>query len=250
MAIKKLLPDLKKKEAIDFVIANAENIAGGAGITPNTIEELFALGINVATSGDHIWDKKEIIDVINHPYLVRPANLSESAACKGFCFKEVAGVKVAVLNLQGRVFMKIPSDCPFAAAKKIVPQLKKETNIIIVDFHGEATSEKRAMGWFLDGQISAMIGTHTHVQTADEEILPQGSAYITDSGMTGPVDSVIGRKKEAVIQAFLSGMPNRFEIATDDVELQGVLIEIDNATGKAHSIKRIKEKLPIESESV
>lgn len=146
--------------------------------------------------------------------------------------------------------MKIPSDCPFAAAKKIVPQLKKETNIIIVDFHGEATSEKRAMGWFLDGQISAMIGTHTHVQTADEEILPQGSAYITDSGMTGPVDSVIGRKKEAVIQAFLSGMPNRFEIATDDVELQGVLIEIDNATGKAHSIKRIKEKLPIESESV
>jgi len=241
-AVKELLPGLKEREGIDFVIANAENTAGGAGITPNTIEEIFGFGVNVITSGDHIWDKKEIINIIDHPSLLRPANLSEMAAGKGYCIKESHGLKIAVLNLLGRVFMKMPSDCPFTAAKKIVPILRQETPIIIVDFHAEATSEKRALGWFLNGQVSAVVGTHTHVQTADEEILDGGTAYITDTGMTGPVDSVIGRKKEIVVQAFLTGMPARFEVATGNVQLQGVVIEIDDS-GKAKSITRLIEKL-------
>lgn len=242
LAVEKLLPKIKKDEKIDFTLANAENVAGGVGITPKTAQDLFNLGVDILTAGDHIWDRKEVLDIVAHPYFLRPANLSEQALGKGYCIISKSGLKLGAVSLQGRVFMR-PVDCPFNAIKKIIPLIQKETPNIIVDVHAEASSEKRALGWFLDGQVSAILGTHTHIQTADEEVLPQGSAYITDVGMSGPCDSVIGRNKEKVIETFITGMPARFEIATGDIQLQGVIIEIDNSTGKALSIKRVKEKL-------
>ncbi len=242
LAVEKLLPALKEKEGLSFVVANAENSAGGMGVTPKTAEELFTLGIDVLTNGDHIWDRKEVVDIVSHPFIIRPLNISDMALGKGFCIIDKNGAKLAVINLQGRVFMR-PVDCPFNAVKKILPLVRKETHNIIVDIHAEATSEKRAMGFFLDGQVSACVGTHTHVQTADEQLLPLGSAYITDAGMTGPCDSVIGRKKEKVIEAFVTGMPSRFEVATDDLQLQAVIIDIDESCGKAKSIKRVIEKV-------
>ncbi|MFH1201444.1 MAG: TIGR00282 family metallophosphoesterase [Candidatus Omnitrophota bacterium] len=241
--VAKLLPKIKEEHQINLVIANAENAAGGSGLTAKVVSELFNLGINAITSGDHIWKRSEIVDIIDvTPYLLRPANLAPNVPGKGHCLIQKDDLKIGLINLQGRVFMQAV-ECPFRTAKLIVADLKKVTPIIIVDMHAEATSEKIALGYFLDGEVSAVLGTHTHVPTADEHILSGGTAYITDVGMAGPCDSVIGRRKEEIIERFLTGMPTRFEVATGDLRLQGVVIDIDNKTGRAISIQRIQEKL-------
>ncbi|HPS19782.1 MAG TPA: TIGR00282 family metallophosphoesterase [Candidatus Omnitrophota bacterium] len=233
----------KKEESIDFVIANGENSAGGSGITPVITEELLSYGVDVITSGDHIWKKKEIYDVLKvSRRIVRPLNYPKGVIGNGYTIVESAnGKKVGVINLLGRVFLE-PMDCPFTRVKEIIEDVKKETRIIIVDFHAEATSEKVAMGWFLDGHVSGVFGTHTHIQTADEKILPNGTAYLTDAGMTGPYDSVIGRQKEQIIEMFLTQLPVRFEMASREVEMHGVLVEVNNDTGRAKNIKRVQIK--------
>jgi len=243
-AIKKLLPEIKREHGIDFVVANAENAAGGSGITPKVAEELFSSGVSVLTSGDHIWKKREIMELINaEERILRPVNFPGGAPGRGGAvFKVKDNLKIGVVNVQGRVFMQA-LDCPFKAAKAAQETLSKETKIIIVDMHAEATSEKVALGWYLDGLVSAVLGTHTHVQTADEKILPQGTAYISDAGMTGPQDSVIGRKIEDVLERFITCVPVRFGIAAGNIQLQGVVLDIDEQTGKARSIVRIQKKL-------
>ena len=240
-AVRDGLPGLKNKLKIDFVIANVENAAGGFGITQSVAEELFSLGIDVFTSGNHVWDKKEAVTYITkESRLLRPANYPADVPGFGsIVMKTLSGEKVAVLNVSGRVFMP-PLDCPFKAAKKELPALKEETNAIIVDFHAEATSEKSAMGWYLDGEVSAVIGTHTHVQTADEKILPKGTAFITDAGMTGPVNSVIGVNKEQIVTKFLTSIPTRFETAKGETIFSGVLLDINAKTGMAKKIQRIQ----------
>ncbi len=243
-AIKKLLPEIKREHGIDFVVANAENAAGGSGITPKVAEELFSSGVSVLTSGDHIWKKREIMELINaEERILRPVNFPGGAPGRGGAvFKVKDNLKIGVVNVQGRVFMQA-LDCPFKAAKAAQETLSKETKIIIVDMHAEATSEKVALGWYLDGLVSAVLGTHTHVQTADEKILPQGTAYISDAGMTGPQDSVIGRKIEDVLERFITCVPVRFGIAAGNIQLQGVVLDIDEQTGMARSILRIQKKL-------
>jgi len=240
-AVREILPGLIREEGIDFVVANGENAAGGIGITPEKAEELLALGIDVLTSGNHIWKKKEIFPYLeSHPRLLRPANYPPGVPGRGSgIFLSRRGMKVGVLNLEGRVFMR-PVESPFRVSERQIEYLKGETPIVVVDFHAEATSEKMAMGWFLDGEVTAVIGTHTHVQTADERVLPGGTAYITDAGMTGPLDSVIGMRKEIAIEGFLTLLPNKFQVAKGDVELQGVLLEVDEVTGLARSIRRIR----------
>lgn len=237
-----LLPELVKEFCPDLVLANGENAAAGFGITPPLVDELLALGIAVLTSGNHIWDKKEIIPYFaerSNGRLLRPANFPASAPGAGvYTGKNASGIPYAVINLQGRVFMP-PLDCPFRTADALLAQLPGDVKVRIVDIHAEATSEKMALGWYLDGRVTAVLGTHTHVPTADEVILPQGTAYITDVGMSGPYDSVIGVEKGAVIKKFLDQMPGRFEVAKDRARLSGVLIEADPATGRAHSIRRI-----------
>ena len=242
-AIKTLVVPLKQELGIDFVIANAENASGGSGITAKVAVELFASGVDVLTSGDHIWKKPEIFELINQEdRILRPLNFPSGAPGRGAnVFKGQNGVKVGVININGRVFMEA-LDCPFKAALKAAEELAAETKIIIVDIHAEATSEKIALGWYLDGKVSAIFGTHTHIQTADEKILPQGTAYITDVGMTGPYDSVIGRRVEDVLTRFLSSIPVRFQVAEGNIQLHGALVEIDEATGKARSILRIQKK--------
>lgn len=244
-AIFKLLPGIKDEFKIDLTVANCENAAGGAGVTPSVCEELFKLGCNVLTSGDHIWDRREIVDYIaKEKFLLRPLNFPAEAPGRGYCvFDLPAGQKIAVVSLLGRVFIKQLVDCPFKRVREILPQLEKETPIILVDIHAEATSEKIALAYFLDGKVSAVVGTHTHVQTADERILPQGTAFITDLGMCGPFDSVIGQKKEKIIERYLTGIPTRFEVAESDIQLQGVVLDIDEKTGKAKQITRIQKKL-------
>ncbi|MDD5166900.1 MAG: TIGR00282 family metallophosphoesterase [Candidatus Omnitrophica bacterium] len=243
-AIKNLLPGLKKEYGLDFVIANAENASGGSGITLSVAEELFASGVDVLTSGDHIWKKREIFDIINQEArILRPVNFPPGTPGSGSgLFKVKDKLKVGVINVNGRVFME-PLECPFRATKQAQEELEKDTKIIIVDIHAEATSEKVALGWYLDGKVSAVLGTHTHIQTADEKILPGGTAYITDVGMTGPYDSVIGRRKEDVLEGFLTSVPVRFEVAEDNIQLHGAIIDIDENTGKANSITRIQKKL-------
>ncbi len=243
-AVRKLLPELKKEFGLGFVIANAENAAGGSGITQKIAYELFDSGVDVLTSGDHIWKKKEIVEVIkSDPRIMRPANFPESSPGRGYnVFNTATGVKVGVINIQGRVFMEA-LDCPFRVADKAYEALQKDTKIIIVDMHAEATSEKVALGWYLDGKVSAVLGTHTHIQTADDKILPAGSAYITDAGMTGPYDSVIGRKVEHVLERFLTSMPVKFEVAESNIQLHGVVVDVDEVSGKARSITRIQRKI-------
>ncbi|MFH1995766.1 MAG: TIGR00282 family metallophosphoesterase [Candidatus Omnitrophota bacterium] len=243
-AIKELLPKIKNRENIDFVIANCENAAGGSGITGPTADELFKNKIDVLTSGDHIWKKKEIVERIDaDTRILRPANYpSGSPGFGAAVFESRGGVKIGVVNLIGRIFMQA-LDCPFKAAKQEIARIKDAASVIIVDVHAEATSEKIALGWYLDGLVSAVLGTHTHVQTADEKILPEGTAFISDVGMTGPFDSVIGRKKEQVLTRFITQMPARFEMAENDIQLHGVVIDIDENSGKARSILRIQEKL-------
>jgi len=240
-ALREGLPDLMSKLKIDFVIANGENAAGGFGVTKSVGEEIFSLGVDVLTSGNHIWDKKEAMTyIVKESRLLRPANYPGGVPGFGSIVMNTAsGEKIGILNLSGRVFMN-PLDCPFQTARKEIALLKKDTNIIIVDMHAEATSEKAAMAWFLDGEVSAVIGTHTHVQTADERILPKGTAFISDAGMTGPVNSIIGVKTEQIINKFLTHIPVRFETAKGESVLSCVLIEINEKTGSAVSIQRIQ----------
>lgn len=243
-AVKQLLPALKKEHGLDFVIANAENAAGGSGITASVAQELFDLGIDVLTSGDHIWKKREIFELIGkEDRILRPVNLPLGAPGRGEqLFKSKSGVKIGVINVNGRVFMEA-WECPFRSARQAQELLVAETPVIIVDIHAEATSEKIALGWYLDGKVCAVLGTHTHIQTADERILPQGSAYITDVGMTGPYDSVIGRRIEDVLERFITCIPTRLEVAKENIQLHGVVLDIDENTGKARSIVRIQRKL-------
>jgi metallophosphoesterase (TIGR00282 family) len=243
-AVEELIPRIKKKEGADFVIANGENAAGGSGVTPRIAEELLDCSIDVITSGDHIWKRKDIVEVLDqHPNILRPANYPPGVPGLGYhIIKSKKGEEVGVINLVGRVFME-PVECPFRKAREAIEELSQKAKIIIVDIHAEATSEKIAMGWYLDGLVSAVIGTHTHVQTADERVLPQGTAYITDVGMTGPHDSVIGRRKEQILTRFITQLPTRFEMADEDVQLNGALLEIDEKTGRAKSIKRVHEVL-------
>ena len=246
--VKERLPEIVKKHSIDLVIANGENSAAGFGITPALAEELFDLGIDVMTTGNHVWDKHEIIEYFqmadDNPHsparrLLRPANFPASLPGWGVYEGSKNGVGYAVLDLQGRVFMG-SSDDPF----RVVDQLlaKVTAKIVFVDFHAEATSEKIAFGWYLDGRVTAVVGTHTHIPTADEIVLPKGTAYITDVGMTGPYDSVIGVKKELVVEKFLKGMPARFEAATGDVRLCAVVVQCDDKTGRATRMERLMLK--------
>ncbi|GBD39934.1 hypothetical protein HRbin37_02220 [bacterium HR37] len=239
-AVSSLLPNLVRENEVDFVIANCENAAGGKGVTPKLVEFLLNCGINVLTSGNHIWDRKEIIPYIgNQPRLLRPANFPRSTPGNGYgVFETALGYKIGVINLCGNLFMD-SYDHPFFTASDLVEQISKQTNIVIVDFHAEATSEKIAMGWYLDGKVSAVVGTHTHVQTADERILANGTAYITDIGMTGPMNSVIGMNKEKVITRFLTLMPQKFEPAREDIWLHGVIIDLDPDSGKGLAIRRV-----------
>jgi 2',3'-cyclic-nucleotide 2'-phosphodiesterase len=242
--VKERLAGLVRDHAIDLVIANGENSAGGFGITPVIAEELFELDIDVITTGNHVWDKREILDFFeegkngNSPArrVLRPANYPPDMPGAGLYQGHKGKIPYAVMNLQGRVFMA-SNDDPFRTADRLLE--KVEHKIILVDFHAEATSEKISFGWYLDGRVTAVIGTHTHVPTADERILPKGTAYITDVGMTGPYEGVIGVKKELVINKFLNGMPVRFEAATGDVRLCAVVIDCDEKTGKARDIERI-----------
>lgn len=240
-AVEGIIPDLVARHQLQLCIANGENAAGGFGLTEGVVAELCKNGIDVITSGNHLWDKKEIIPLLNEAScLLRPANYPPQVpGCGSAVFRTSSDVPVGVLNLQGRVFMR-EIDCPFRVADRELENLRKMAKIIIVDLHAEATSEKMAMGWYLDGRVSAVIGTHTHVQTADECILPGGTAYITDAGMTGPHDSVIGVKKEAVLERFLTQLPTRFETATSNVKLCGVVIEVDEDSGKAQAIQRVR----------
>jgi len=238
------LQGLIQAHRVDFCIANVENAAAGFGITPQIADELLAAEIDVLTSGNHIWDKRAILPYLaQQPRLLRPHNYPPAAPGTGlFVGNSRCGVRVAVLNLQGRVYMP-PIDCPFAVGEATVEEVRRQTPVVLIDFHGEATSEKQAFAWYIDGRVSAVIGTHTHVQTADERILPGGTAFLTDAGMCGPLDSVIGVRKDIVIERFLSQRPNQFETAKNLVYLQGCVIDIDEVTGKARSIERVRERL-------
>lgn len=246
--VRESLKTLVREHRADLIIANGENSAGGFGITPVLAEELFELGVDVITTGNHVWDKTEIQDYYkmagDNPHsparkVLRPANYAADLPGWGVYEGTKNGVPYAVMNLQGRVFMA-SNDDPFRVADKLLSEIKAK--IIFVDVHAEATSEKISLGWYLDGRVTALVGTHTHIPTADERILPHGTAYITDVGMTGPYDGVIGVKKELVIGRFLNNMPVRFEAATGDVRLCGVVVDCDNTTGRATSIERILVK--------
>ena len=233
------LHDIISTNRIDLAIANAENAAGGFGVTPAIAEELFALGVDVLTTGNHVWDKREIYEYFEHqPRLLRPANYMEGAPGTGVAVvKARNGAACAVINLQGRTYMPA-TDCPFRKIDAILASLDPAVKVRFVDFHAELTSEKMAMGWYLDGRVSAVVGTHTHIPTADTRILPGGTGYQTDAGMTGPYDSVIGVEKEIILRRFLTAMPVRMEAAKAGVELHSVILETDDNTGKALAMRR------------
>ncbi len=242
-AVDGVLPGLIREHAVDCVIANGENAAGGNGITPKIAEQLFKMGIDVLTSGNHIWQKKEIFDYLDgQKRLLRPANLApQNAPGRGSCLVQTAaGHSIGVINLSGRIFMEA-FGCPFRAAEQEICHLQGNADVILIDFHAEATSEKQALGWYLDGKVAALIGTHTHVQTADERILPLGTAYITDVGMTGSMDSIIGVKKELAIQKFLTYMPVRFESSLLNPYVNGVVLSLDTEKHTAGDITRIQQ---------
>ena len=246
-AVKELLPKLREQHALDFVIANGENSAGGSGITPRIAEEIFAAGVDVITTGDHLWDQKEVMELLaNEKRFLRPLNYPVSTPGQGsgvFATRNTQhAARIAILNLQGRTFMP-PLENPFLTGLDEIKKLREQTKIIFVDFHAEATSEKIAFARMVDGQVSAVVGTHTHVQTADEQIFPGGTAYLTDAGFTGPHDSVLGREIAPIIQRFLTNMPQRFEVAKDRVILHGAVIEVDETSGQALAIQRIAENL-------
>jgi metallophosphoesterase (TIGR00282 family) len=240
-AVAGLIPNLIAQHHLKLCIANGENAAGGFGLTEGVVRELCKNGVDVITSGNHLWDKREILLLLDQEScLLRPANYPPQVPGRGSAvFQTPEGVSVGVLNLQGRVFMT-STDCPFRAADRELETLQELAKVIIVDMHAEATSEKIAVGWYLDGRVSAVIGTHTHVQTADECILPRGTAYITDAGMTGPHDSIIGIKKKPVLERFLTQLPTRFETATGDIKLCGVVVDVNEESGRARAIHRLK----------
>src|SRR5882724_9880349 len=239
------LPELKEKHALDFVVVNGENAAGGRGITSKITIDLLRGGVSVVTSGDHIWDQKDIVSFLNlEPRLLRPLNYPEGAPGSGSIVLETTKGKVGVINVQARTFMQPILENPFRAVEAAVTQIRKETPNIIVDVHGETTSEKIAMGRFLDGKVSAVIGTHTHVQTADEQVLPGGTAFLCDAGMCGPVNSILGRTIEPIMNRFVSNMPSSFPVAAGEVRLHGALIEIYDKSGRAARIMRIDEPGP------
>lgn len=241
-AIRELLPRLRKDYNLEFIVANGENAAGGNGLTPKIAEELFGYGVDVITSGDHIWKNKDILKVLDQDTrILRPGNYPSGAPGRGYSvYLTSVGNTIAVINLMGRVFMQA-IDCPFKAVSRIINELSVKAKIIVVDFHAEATSEKIAMGWHLDGKASFVAGTHTHVPTRDARILPQGTAYLTDLGMVGSQDSVIGVNKEAVLRRFLTQLPARFEPARENIWLFGAVVSIDPDTGKARDIKMVSE---------
>ncbi len=241
LAVRTLLPALVARYSIDFTIANAENTAGGLGLTPAMADELLSAGVDCLTTGNHVWKHKEFYSyAATQRRIVRPANYPPGAPGRGAEAYSAPAGTVGVLSVLGRVFMD-PLDCPFRAADREIDALRGKTKVLVVDIHAEASSEKVALGWYLDGRVGAAIGTHTHVQTADERILPKGTAYITDAGMTGPRDSVIGIQKEPVIERFLSGMPRKFEVAGGPAVLNAVVVSIDAETGIARSIERVAE---------
>jgi len=238
------LESVVDRERVDFVVANVENIAGGFGITTKVLEELEALPIQVLTTGNHVWDKKEGIPLLDaHPALLRPANYPAGNPGRGWCVEETAaGIPVAVINLQGQAMMP-PIDNPFRRADEVLEEIRSahpEVRVILVDMHAEATSEKQAMGWYLDGRVTAVLGTHTHVPTADERVLPQGTALQTDVGMTGPYESIIGMRPEKVLERFLYNTPRPFEPAKRGVQLRGALVDADEESGKALAIRRLR----------
>lgn len=241
-AVKEILPSLQEKYRPDLVIANGENAAGGNGITGSIALELYEMGIDVLTMGNHVWDHKEIIDFIdNEERIVRPANYPPGSPGRGFTvLRTKTDVKVGVLNLSGRVYLP-PLDCPFRLVDDLLVTIRRETPLVIVDFHAEATSEKMALGWYLDGRVAAVIGTHTHIQTADERILTKGTGYITDVGMTGPRDSVLGVKVENILTKFLTMRPVRFEVAGGPLQLNALFLRIDEESCQTQEIERIQE---------
>lgn len=242
-AVNTLAPVLRDELKYDLFIANAENAAGGKGITTDTMNEILGYGVDVITTGDHVYQQSCAAVTLENTKVIRPLNYPNTAPGNGYKIIETAaGKKVAVVNLLGRVFMK-PVDCPFKAVENILEEIHQQTNIIIVDIHAEATSEKIAMGWFLNGKVSAVCGTHTHVQTADNRILSEGTACLTDLGMTGSRDSILGCEVEPVMNHFLTGMPNRYKIAKNNVWLTGAIIDIDDSTGKANSIELVRKKI-------
>jgi 2',3'-cyclic-nucleotide 2'-phosphodiesterase len=241
------LPELKEKHALDFVIVNGENAAGGRGITGKITIDLLRAGVSVVTSGDHIWDQKEIVAFLNlEPRLLRPVNYPDGAPGSGSIVLATAKGKIGVINVQARTFMQPILENPFRAVDAAVTKVREETSTIIVDAHGETTSEKIALGRFLDGKVSAVIGTHTHVQTADEQIFPGGTAFLCDAGMCGPVNSILGRAIEPIMNRFISNLPASFPVATGEVRLRGALIDIDETTGRALQIMRVDEPGPSE----
>jgi metallophosphoesterase (TIGR00282 family) len=240
-----VLARLRREAEFDFVVANGENASNGKGINPRGAEELRDAGVDVITSGNHIWQSRDVIPYLGDTQrLLRPLNYAPGVPGVGWTVRPArrGGAPVAVINLIGRTFMP-PAGCPFWAVEEILPAVREQTAVILVDMHGEATSEKVAMGWFLDGKVSAVVGSHTHVQTADETILPGGTAYLTDAGMCGPEHSVLGIRTDQVLQRFRSQMPVRFDVAPGPVLVQGVVIEIDPATGRATSIARVRERV-------
>src|SRR5216110_1333576 len=239
------LPQLKEKQALDFIIVNGENAAGGRGITGKITIELLRAGVSVITTGDHVWDQKDIMSFIDtEPRLLRPVNYPAGAPGGGSIVLETAKGKIGVIDVQCRTFMQPILENPFHAVEAAVATMREETKSIVVDVHGETTSEKIALGRFLDGKVSAVIGTHTHVQTADEQILPGGTAFLCDAGMCGPVNSILGRAIEPIMDRFISNLPALFPVAKGDVRLCGAVVSIDEATGRALSITRLNELIP------
>ncbi len=247
-AVIRLVPDLKKEHSIDFVIVNGENSAAGRGITPRLAIDLLRAGVAVITTGDHIWDQQEVIPYIDtEPRLLRPLNYPPGTPGQGSVVLETAKGKVAVMNVQGRTFTLPSLENPFLAADTEVQRLRQETPVIFVDMHAETTSEKIAMGRYLDGRVSAVVGTHTHVQTADEQIFPGGTAFLCDAGMCGPHDSILGRVSGPIIDRFVNSMPVKFPVAQNDVRLSGVLVDIEETSGKAIAIERFQRCVPSSS---
>lgn len=245
-AVKVLAPRLRAEHHVDVIIANGENSAGGSGITPSTANELFNAGVDMITSGDHLWDQKEVSQLLDkEERFVRPINYPPETAGSGVRYWQKGWLKVAVVNVQGRTFMP-DLENPFRVLQAEIPHIREQTKLIFVDCHAEATSEKISMARMLDGQVSAVVGTHTHVQTADEQIFPAGTAFLCDAGFTGPHESVLGREIAPVIERFLTNQPRRFAVASQRVLLQGAVIEIDEMTGRATKIQRISEPLPAE----
>lgn len=235
----KITPKLRKEKAIDVVIVNGENSAGGKGFTRKSLDELYRGGADIVTSGNHVWDKRDVLEFIDQePFLIRPANYPEGTPGKGWCSYPFKAKNIGVMNLSGRAFMP-PLDCPFQKVEGLLREMKDECDILFLDFHAETTSEKIAMGYYLDGRVNGVVGTHTHVQTADERILPHGTAYITDLGMVGPRDSVLGVKTDLILQRFMTAMPVRFDVAEGPCVYSALLVTIDDATNETTGIERI-----------